>query len=147
MLDRDLAEAAASVRSIAPDAIFVLLPWSATATIERCAETFLTLPVEIHLGPEQVLHKFDDAKLSTLGPVTTLQLTRRPLSRFEILQKRLFDLVFAAAALIVTTPLLLLVAVLIRIDSPGPIFFVQRRYGFNQQPFPHHQVSHHAHAR
>ena len=35
-----------------------------------------------------------------------------------------------------TTPLLLLVAVLIRIDSPGPIFFVQRRYGFNQQPFP-----------
>ena len=107
-----------------------------TATIERCAETFQTLPVELHLGPEEVLHKFDDAKLSTLGPVITLQLTRRPLSRFEILQKRLFDLVVAAAALIVTTPLLLLVAALIRIDSPGPIFFVQRRYGFNQQPFP-----------
>ncbi len=136
ILDRDLAEAAAGVRSIAPDAIFVLLPWSATATIERCAETFQTLPVELHLGPEEVLHKFDDAKLSTLGPVITLQLTRRPLSRFEILQKRLFDLVVAAAALIVATPLLLLVAVLIRIDSPGPIFFVQRRYGFNQQPFP-----------
>ncbi|MGO9845218.1 MAG: hypothetical protein ACLPKT_01015, partial [Methylocella sp.] len=63
----DLAEAAAGVRSIAPDAIFVLLPWSATATIERCAETFQTLPVELHLGPEEVLHKFDDAKLSTIG--------------------------------------------------------------------------------
>jgi Undecaprenyl-phosphate glucose phosphotransferase len=135
MLDRDLAEAVASVRSLAPDAIFVLLPWSATASIERCAETFLTLPVEIHLGPEQVLYKFDEVKLSMLGPVASLQLTRRPLSRMEIAQKRMFDLCFAAAALILATPLLVLVAVLIRIDSPGPIFFVQRRYGFNQQPF------------
>jgi Undecaprenyl-phosphate glucose phosphotransferase len=135
VLDRDLAEAVASVRSLAPDAIFVLLPWSATATIERCAETFLALPVEIHLGPEQVLHKFDEVKLSTLGPVASLQLTRRPLSRLEVIQKRLFDLVFAAAALVLATPLLILVAVLIRIDSAGPIFFVQRRFGFNQQPF------------
>jgi hypothetical protein len=33
----------------------VLLPWSATAMMERCAEDFLALPVEIHLGPEQIL--------------------------------------------------------------------------------------------
>jgi exopolysaccharide biosynthesis polyprenyl glycosylphosphotransferase len=58
-----------------------------------------------------------------------------PLSRLEIAQKRLFDLVFAAAGLLALTPLLVLVAILIRIDSPGPVFFVQRRYGFNQQPF------------
>jgi Undecaprenyl-phosphate glucose phosphotransferase len=135
ILDRDLAEAVASVRQLEPDAIFVLLPWSATETIDRCAETFLSLPVEIHLGPERVLHKFEEASLSTLGPVASLQLTRRPLTRREIIQKRLFDLVFAAGALIVATPLLVLVAVLIKLDSPGPIFFVQRRFGFNQQPF------------
>ncbi len=135
ILDRDLAEAVASVRQLEPDAIFVLLPWSATETIDRCAETFSSLPVEIHLGPEQVLYKFEEAKLSTLGPVASLQLTRRPLTRREIIQKRLFDLLFAAGALILATPLFLLVALLIKLDSPGPIFFVQRRYGFNQQPF------------
>jgi Undecaprenyl-phosphate glucose phosphotransferase len=113
----------------------VLLPWSATETIDRCAETFSALPVEIHLGPEQVLYKFEEATLSTLGPVASLQLTRRPLTRREIIQKRLFDLVLAAGALILATPLLVLVAILIKLDSPGPIFFVQRRYGFNQQPF------------
>ena len=134
-LDRDLAEAVASVRSLEPDAIFLLLPWSATETIERCAETFLALPVEIHLGPEQILHKFEDVELAKLGPLASLQLTRMPLSRFEVMQKRLFDLVFAALALIALTPLLIVVAVLIRLDSPGPVFFVQRRYGFNQQPF------------
>jgi Undecaprenyl-phosphate glucose phosphotransferase len=134
-IERDLAEAVASVRSLEPDAIFLLMPWSATATIERCAATFLTLPVDIHLGPEQILHKFDDVQLTRLGPLSSLQLTRVPLSRLEVLKKRLFDLVFAAVALIVLTPLLIAVAILIKLDSPGPVFFLQRRYGFNQQPF------------
>ena len=134
-LDQDLAEATASVRSVEPDAIYLLLPWSATATIERCAQAFLTLPVEIHLGPEKILHKFEDAELSKLGPLASLQLTRRPLTTFEVMQKRLFDLVFAAIALLALTPLLLVVAALISLDSPGPVFFVQRRFGFNQQPF------------
>ena len=134
-LDQDLAEATASVRSVEPDAIFLLLPWAATATIERCADAFLTLPVEIHLGPEQILHKFEDVELSKVGPLASLQLTRRPLTTFEVVQKRLFDLVFAAIALLALTPLLIAVAVLISLDSPGPVFFVQRRFGFNQQPF------------
>src|SRR6185437_10577922 len=134
-LDRDLAEAVAGVRSLEPDAIFLLLPWSSTEIIERCADTFLALPVEINLGPEQILHKFENAALSRLGPLASLHLTRLPLSRLEVVQKRLFDLVFAAAGLIALTPLLMLIAVLIRIDSPGPVFFAQRRFGFNQQPF------------
>jgi Undecaprenyl-phosphate glucose phosphotransferase len=134
-LDRDLAAAAASVRSLEPDAIFLLLPWSATETIERCAAAFLALPVEIHLGPERILHKFEDVALSKHGPLASLRLSRTPLSRLEVVQKRLFDLAAAAAALIALTPLLIVVAALIRLDSPGPVFFVQRRYGFNQQPF------------
>jgi Undecaprenyl-phosphate glucose phosphotransferase len=134
-LDRDLAAAIARVRSLEPDAIFLLLPWSASETIARCAEAFLALPVEIHLGPEQILHKFEDIELSKMGPMASLQLTRMPLSRFEIAQKRLFDLAVAAVSLIALTPLLVAVAILVRLDSPGPVFFVQRRYGFNQQPF------------
>jgi Undecaprenyl-phosphate glucose phosphotransferase len=134
-LDHDLAEAAASVRSLEPDAIFLLVPWSATTIIERCAEAFLTLPVAIHLGAEQILHKFEEVELSRLGPLASLKLTRPPLSRLEVVQKRLFDLVLAALALVALTPLLLAVAVLIKLDGPGPVFFVQRRYGFNQQPF------------
>jgi Undecaprenyl-phosphate glucose phosphotransferase len=134
-LDHDLSEATASVRNVEPDAIFLLLPWSAGDTIARCAEAFLTLPVPIHLGPEQILHKFEDVELSKLGPLASLQLTRLPLSRFEVAQKRVFDLLFAATALIALTPLLVVVAILICLDGPGPVFFVQRRYGFNQQPF------------
>jgi polysaccharide biosynthesis protein PslA len=135
VLDRDLAEAIASVRSLEPDAIYLMMPWSATETIEHCAETFLTLPVEIHLGPEQILHKFDEVELSKLGPLASLQLTRLPLSRAEVVVKRVFDLVFAAAGLIMLTPLIVFVAALIALQGDGPVFFAQRRYGFNQKPF------------
>ena len=53
ILESDLAEAVASVRKLEPDAIFVLVPWSATETIDRCAETFSALPVEIYSGPSR----------------------------------------------------------------------------------------------
>ncbi|MGB6938533.1 MAG: sugar transferase [Xanthobacteraceae bacterium] len=52
-----------------------------------------------------------------------------------MVQKRLFDLVCSALGLLALTPLFILAAILIKLDSPGPVFFVQRRYGFNQQPF------------
>jgi Undecaprenyl-phosphate glucose phosphotransferase len=112
-----------------------MVPWSATEIIERCAETFLTLPVELHLGPERILHKFDDVELAKLGPLASLQLTRLPLSRTEVVLKRAFDLVCAAAGLVLLTPLFVLVATLIALEDGGPVFFSQRRYGFNQQPF------------
>jgi exopolysaccharide biosynthesis polyprenyl glycosylphosphotransferase len=81
------------------------------------------------------LHKFEDVRLSKLGPLASLQLTRVPLSRFEVLQKRLFGLLLAAIGLILLTPVLVVVAMLIKLDSPGPVFFVQRRCGFNQRQF------------
>jgi hypothetical protein len=137
ILDRDLAEAVAGVRRLEPDAIFVLLPWSATETIDRCAETFSSLPVEIHLGPEQVLYKFEEAKLSTLGSVASLQLTRRPLTRREIIQKRLFDLVFAAGALLWQH----------QARQRGADFLRTTALRLQPAAVSHHQVSLHAHAR
>jgi lipopolysaccharide/colanic/teichoic acid biosynthesis glycosyltransferase len=49
--------------------------------------------------------------------------------------KRLFDLVAAAAGLIVLSPVMLLAAFLIKIDSPGPVFFKQQRIGMGFRPF------------
>ena len=134
--------------SLEPDAIFVLLPWSATETIERCAETFLSLPVEIHLGPEQVLHKFDEVKLSTLGPVASLQLTRLPLSRLEIIQKRLFDLMLRRGrAASWRRRCSSSSSILIKLDSRGPDLLRAAPLRLQPAAVPHHQVSHHAHAR
>ena len=70
-----------------------------------------------------------------MGPIASLRLSRRPLSTADALLKRAFDLVLATAALLLLSPLFALVALLIKLDSPGPVFFLRRRHGFNQEPF------------
>ena len=135
-LEADLKRAIEAARALSPEAVFVIAPWSDIATIDRCVEELLTVPVEIHLGPERILDRFDKVRISKFGAMATLQLTRAPLTSFEVLQKRVFDLIVAAGALIVLAPALAAIALMIRLDSPGgPVFFMQRRYGFNQQPF------------
>jgi Undecaprenyl-phosphate glucose phosphotransferase len=134
-LRADLASAIEIARPLAPDAVFIIVPWSDGETIDQCVRELLTIPAEIHLGPERILERFENARISKLGQMTSLQLTRQPLSPFEVFQKRAFDLVVASGVLAALMPLILCVALLIRLDSRGPVFFQQRRYGFNQQPF------------
>jgi Undecaprenyl-phosphate glucose phosphotransferase len=134
-LSDDLALAAATVRMLRPDDIFIAVPWSQTGTIEACVDTFLRTPAEIHLGPEAILDRFSEAEVAQLGPIASLNLTRRPLSLLQRLEKRVFDTVAASLALVLLAPLFAIVALLIRLDGPGPVFFLQRRYGFNQEPF------------
>jgi Undecaprenyl-phosphate glucose phosphotransferase len=135
MLARDLEQTVASARILEPDAIFVVMPWSATETINRCAEALVKLPCELHLGAEHILDRFAQVELSKFGAMASLQLTRMPLSRLELMEKRLCDVLGASAALLLLTPVLLLVALAIKLDSAGPVFFLQRRYGFNQRTF------------
>ena len=135
-LGEDIRLAVSVARFKRPEDILIMLPWSDRATIERCVEAFLTVPASIHLDPEKILSRFEDLRVSRLGPMMGLNLVREPLSILEILVKRLFDFVASMVALIVFAPLFLLCAILIKLDSPGPVFFVQHRYGFNQEPFP-----------
>ncbi|SDR40885.1 Undecaprenyl-phosphate glucose phosphotransferase [Rhizobiales bacterium GAS113] len=135
-LAEDIRLAVSVARFRRPEDVFIMLPWSDKETIERCIEAFLTVPASIHLDPEKILSRFEDLKISRLGPVLGLNLVREPLSVLEVLVKRLFDLVVSTVALILLAPIFLMIAILIKLDTPGPVFFVQRRYGFNQEPFP-----------
>jgi polysaccharide biosynthesis protein PslA len=131
----DIRLAVSVARFKRPEDIFIMLPWSERETIERCVDAFLTVPAAIHIDPEKILNRFGDLRVSRLGPVIGLNLVREPLTVLEVLLKRGFDLVASTAALILLAPFFLLVALLIKLDSPGPALFVQRRYGFNQEPF------------
>ncbi len=135
-LAEDIRLAVSVARFKRPEDVFIMLPWSDKETIERCVDAFLTLPASIHLDPEKILSRFEDLRVSRLGPIMGLNLVREPLSVLEVLLKRVFDLVVSAAGLFLLAPFFLLVALLIKLDSKGPVLFVQRRYGFNQEPFP-----------
>jgi Undecaprenyl-phosphate glucose phosphotransferase len=75
-------------------------------------------------------------RLFQVGRMQMLDLTTTPADLLDYaLLKRVFDICFSATVLLVTSPLMGLITILIRLTSPGPIFFVQERVGLNGLPF------------
>lgn len=73
--------------------------------------------------------------LDRLGNADTLILSRGPLSLSSQVKKRLFDLALTVPILILIAPLLIVVAIAIKLDSPGPVMFPQTRIGRGNRPF------------
>jgi Undecaprenyl-phosphate glucose phosphotransferase len=131
----DLALAVAAIRLRRADDVFVALPWSRPDLVDSCVVALAKLPVEVHLGLAGALRTLRRAEVAHAGPVAGLTLTHRPLGRLQQLEKRVFDLVVAGAALTLLAPLFLALALAIRLESSGPALFRQKRYGLNQEPF------------
>lgn len=74
-------------------------------------------------------------KFSQVQGVPVMELLRTPLDGWGRVAKRLLDLAAAAVGVLLLTPLFLAVALLIRWESPGPVFYRQTRVGRNMQPF------------
>lgn len=133
--DAALRQIADTARRLHVEEILVLVPWSDRINIEHCVDALMTVPAAVHLGPEKIFTRFKDIEICRIGTAATLQLTRVPLTPLEVLAKRAFDVAAALAGLVVLTPLFVLIATLIKLDSPGPVVFTQRRHGFNQRQF------------
>jgi len=134
-LDRRLKTCARRARALGVEDIFILSSLSRGAFIRTALDRFLEIPVSVHLGPDEVLDQFRDARLQRLGPITSLELARPPLSVWARLAKRALDVAGAGFGLILSAPILLMAAIAIKLDSPGPVFFMQTRRGFNHKPF------------
>ena len=127
--------AVAKARALTPDNIMLIAPWSNQAMIDRCIDAFMTLPCSISLAPERILERFDHITIEKLGPIASLHLLHPPMSAASTTIKRVFDVLAATVLLLMMLPLFLVIAILIKLDSPGPILFRQQRYGFNQKSF------------
>ena len=93
----------------------------------------LPFPVSfVPVGPASEIFRRPSREL---GSAICLELQRGPLTAVERVAKRCTDVVFAGIALIALLPLLAIVALAIKLDSPGPILFRQQRCGFNGRRF------------
>ncbi len=135
VLDEALAAAVAEARSKKVHDIIILTDWSRSDLIGRIVDGFGSLPVAVHLGAAGVLGRFSDARVARIGSASTLSLTEAPLGPGQTLLKRTFDITVAGVALLLLWPVLLAIGLLIRFDSDGPVFFRQRRRGFNLDEF------------
>ena len=93
------------------------------------------LPLPVSLIPVGAAANILSRPSHAIGDSVCIDLQREPLDAFERGVKRLIDILSALAGLILLSPLLAITAALIKLDSPGPVFFRQRRCGFNGRPF------------
>lgn len=131
----ELETAVAKARALGVGDVVVLSDWARVDLIQRVVAAFSSLPVEIHLGASSLIGKFTEARVSRLASLTTLSLTAPALGPLQSMVKRTVDVLVSALALLLLSPLFALIGLLIKLDSPGPVFFRQRRSGFNQNEF------------
>lgn len=115
--------------------IFLLLKWDRPQLINNLVRMLRTLPIPVHLLPDENVATFLAARAGNIGTTFTVELQRAPLSHAEQMLKRVFDVVVSAAMLVLLSPLLLITALLIKLDSRGPVRFRQKRNGFNGSVF------------
>ncbi len=123
-------------RNEAVDKIIIALPQSADRRMEMIAAKLEQLPVSVHI----VTHIASDLvgqerahKVSNIGNVGLMDVKRRPLSDWEPLVKRVEDVVLGALLLLASAILFPFIAAAIKLESRGPVFFVQRRRGLNKR--------------
>ena len=110
--------------------------WSKAEVIKNAEERLRVSPLPVRLLPDRVVRSLlERRRLSTSGPLPSVELQRTPLTRPERITKQACDLVLATAALIVLSPLMALTALAIKLDSPGSVIFRQRRTGFDGHAF------------
>lgn len=93
------------------------------------------LPITISFMPVGMSAKILARPSRRMGDTICIELQRKPLNLVEVAIKRVVDIVGASVGLVALLPLLIITAIAIKLDSPGPVLFRQRRCGFNGREF------------
>jgi len=131
----NLSALVSMIRDDRVDQVVVALPWSAETRLQQVVSRLALTPVKIRLAPDLASFVFARRPLVMLGEMPMMTLFERPISGMDAAFKKAEDLVLSGLILMLIWPLLAIVAVAIKLDSPGPIFFRQPREGFNNKPF------------
>src|SRR5579872_2814753 len=115
------------------DRVVITVTASAQTRVRGLVEKLRVLPNEITLFVDFGADAASGAALSRLADMPLARLSGAKADARRAFVKRIQDLAIGAAGLVAVAPIMALVALAIRLDSPGPIFFRQRRHGFNNE--------------
>ncbi len=115
------------------DLVLFALPISAETRILAMLKKLWVLPVDIRLSAHTNKLRFRPRSYSYIGDVPTLDVLEAPITDWDQVLKLLFDRIVGGIALLLLSPLMALVALAIKLDSPGPVLFRQKRFGFNNE--------------
>lgn len=113
------------------DEVVVALPWSAEGRLLDCLKKLRSLPCDVRLCSDLIGFHLPHRGLGHVAGLPVLQVFERPMSGSAQLVKAVEDRLLAALALLLLAPLLATIGLLVRLSSPGPALYRQKRWGFN----------------
>jgi Undecaprenyl-phosphate glucose phosphotransferase len=116
-----------------PDEILIALPWGAEGRILEVLQALAVLPANVRLSGEFQRLDMIQGRTNYQFGVPMLNAFEKPLEGWGRVWKRLFDLALSGAVILICLPLMAMIAILIRLETPGPALFRQPRYGFNSK--------------
>jgi Undecaprenyl-phosphate glucose phosphotransferase len=115
------------------DQIIIALPWSAEARLLDVLHKLKSLPSNISLCPDRIGFHLRYYGVMQYGAVPLVSVADPPLKHWHGLAKACEDRVLAVIILSLIAPLMMLIALAIKLESPGPALFRQKRHGFNNR--------------
>ncbi|MDR6373715.1 undecaprenyl-phosphate glucose phosphotransferase (plasmid) [Paraburkholderia strydomiana] len=134
-VERDYQRMIELVRQRAIRELWLALPISKEKEIHRFVMDLRNDFVNIRFIPDvRSLTLFNQPMVELLG-VPAINLAASPITDLRVLPKRIFDRLFALAALTALAPVMLVIAAMVKLSSPGPVFFRQKRKGIDGHEF------------
>lgn len=122
-----------SRRSI--DVVFIALPGDRRQRMEQVLNSLAVETVDVHVVPDLLNAQFLEHRVTQIGQLPIISLTESPQQGVRSAAKRLTDLLGALVALVLLGPVMLTAAILVKLTSPGPIFYRQRRASLGGREF------------
>ncbi len=111
--------------------LFISLPISAQPRILALLEELQDTTASIYFVPDIYTFELMQARLDHIGGVPVVGICETPFTGINGVVKRASDIVLATIILILLIPILIAVSIGVKMSSPGPVIFRQRRYGLN----------------
>jgi Undecaprenyl-phosphate glucose phosphotransferase len=124
----------ADCRPLRADDIIILIAQQDVPSVLALASALSELPVDVHVVPVGSIDLMAVSRTTQFGNMVTMRIFQSPLTSFNRAIKRAFDIAAAITGLVVLSPLFVLTALAIRLDSRGPVLFRQTRHGYNNEP-------------
>lgn len=122
------------VPELAQQGVATLLAWDGSSVIGKLVQTQTRLRHMVFIREDR-LFPVERVKVRNLGGVLGIEFTNELLRRPNQLVKRFLDVVLGTMGLVIALPIIALCALLIKLVSPGPVFFRQEREGLNGRTF------------
>ncbi len=113
------------------DLIYVTLPMSSQPRIMRLCDELRDTTASIYFVPDIFIFDLIQGRMDAIGGIPVLAVCETPFFGVNAMVKRISDMVLATLILILISPLLVAIAIVVKVTSPGPAFFKQRRYGLD----------------